>query len=88
MLVRDPCVFRVLVVDCVHDVWEVRAEDKLGNAKADAATEAVMDVRRALVNARGLSYPIIQQLHRFLIAISRVSVNHDGRGGTAPDPLV
>ena len=23
-----------------------------------------------------------------MIAVSRVSVNHDGRGGTAPDPLV
>ena len=30
----------------------------------------------------------MQQLHRFMIAISRVSVSHDGRGGTAPDPLV
>ena len=27
-------------------------------------------------------------LHRFMIAIARVSVNHDGRGGIAPDPLV
>ena len=27
-------------------------------------------------------------LHRFMIATARVSVNHDGRGGTAPDPLV
>ena len=23
-------------------------------------------------------------LHRFMIAIARVSVNHDGKGGTAP----
>ena len=28
------------------------------------------------------------QLHRFTIAVARVTVNHDGRGGTAPDPLV
>ena len=28
------------------------------------------------------------QLHRFMIAVARVTVNHDGRGGTAPDPLV
>ena len=28
------------------------------------------------------------QLHRFLIAVARVTVNHDGRGGSAPDPLV
>ena len=27
-------------------------------------------------------------LHRFFIAISRAVVNHDGRDGTAPDPLV
>ena len=27
-------------------------------------------------------------LHRFMIAVARVSVNHDGKGGTAPDPLV
>ena len=27
-------------------------------------------------------------LHRFMIAVARVSVNHDSRGGTAPDPLV
>ena len=33
-------------------------------------------------------YPIMADLHRFMIAIARVSVNHDGKGGTAPDPLV
>ena len=27
-------------------------------------------------------------LHRFMIAVARVTVNHDGRSGTAPDPLV
>ena len=31
---------------------------------------------------------IVHQLHRFMIAVARVTVNHDGRGGTAPDPLV
>ena len=46
-----------------------------------------MDVRRALVNSRELWYPIMQQLHRFMIAISLVTVNHEGMGGTAPDPL-
>ena len=30
---------------------------------------------------------IMQQLHRFMIAVSRVAVNHDGKG-SAPDPLV
>ena len=55
-----------------------------------------MDVRRALLNAQILWYPIIQLLHRFTIAVcsvvvnhdGRVAVNHDGRDGSAPDPLV
>ena len=34
-------------------------------------------------------YPVmVLTLHRFMIAIARVSVNHDGKGGTAPHPLV
>ena len=32
--------------------------------------------------------PIMLDLHRFMIAFARASVNHDGKGGTAPDPLV
>ena len=28
----------------------------------------------------------LADLHRFMIAIARVSVNHDARGGTAPGP--
>ena len=27
-------------------------------------------------------------LHRFMIAVARVTVNHDGKGGAAPDLLV
>ena len=78
--------------DADVDQGRVRGEDRLGNAQADTATdlgrrhqpESVMDARRILVQVRTHWYPIIQQL----IAVSRVSVNHDGRGGTAPDPLV
>ena len=33
-------------------------------------------------------YPVVQDLHRFFIAVSRAVVNHDDRGGTASDPLV
>ena len=33
-------------------------------------------------------YPVVLDLHRFFIAISRAVVNHDGGVGTAPDPLV
>ena len=38
--------------------------------------------------ARSHWYPIMLDLHRFMIAVARVSVNHDVKGGTAPDPLV
>ena len=71
-------------------------EDRLGGVQADTAadlgwrhqSEAVMDIRRALVKARELWCTIVRQLHRLMIAISRISVNHDWRGGTAPYPLV
>ena len=51
-------------------------------------TELLTDARRSLFQARTLWYLVIQQLHRFMIAVSRVAVNHDGRGSSAPDPLV
>ena len=74
----------------------VGLEDKLGNAVADTAAdlgrlhqpELVMDVWRASLNARDLWYPIMQQLHGFMIAVFGVVVNHEGRGDSAPDPLV
>ena len=56
---------------------QVRLEDRLDTA-ADLVrrhqTVAVMDVWRALLNARELWYPIVLQLHRFMVAASQVSV--------------
>ena len=74
----------------------VRLMDKHGNAEADNAadlgrrhqSEVLIDARRRLFGARSHWYPIMTNLHRFMIAIAWVSVNHDGKGGTAPDPLV
>ena len=74
----------------------VRGEDKLGNDAADEAPDfgrrrvspAVIDARRNLSGVRSRWYPVILDLHRFFIAISRAVVNHDGRDGAAPDPLV
>ena len=74
----------------------VRLIDQQGNVEADIAadlgrrhqTEILIDARRRLLQARGYWYPVVADLHRFMIAIARVSVNHDGKGGTAPDPLV
>ena len=68
--------------------------DRLGSVEADTAadlgwirqSEAVMDIIRVLVDARELWYPIGQQ-HHSMIAISLVSVDHEERSGTAPDPL-
>ena len=68
----------------------LRLEDQLGNAEADTAadlgrrhqSEVLIDARRWLLQARSSWYPIMLDLHRF------VASNHDGRCGTAPDPLV
>ena len=65
----------------------MRLEDKLGNAEDDAAADLgsrhqsglLMDAGRILLRVR---------LHRFMIAVARVAVNHDGKGGSEPDPLV
>ena len=49
---------------------------------------AVIDARRNLSGVCGRWYPLILDLHRFFLSISRTVVNHDGRDGTAPDLLV
>ena len=72
----------------------VREVDRLGNDAADEAADfgrrrdgpAVIDARRNLSGVCGRWYPVILDLHRFFLAISRAVVNHDGRDGTAPDP--
>ena len=74
----------------------VREVDRLGNNAADEAADygrrrvgnIAIDARRNLSGVCGRWYPVILDLHRFFIAISRTVVNHDGREGTAPDPLV
>ena len=72
----------------------VRLVDQQGNAEADTAadlgrrhqSEILIDARRRLLQARSHWDPIMLDLHRFMTAVARVSVNQDGRGGTAPDP--
>ena len=74
----------------------VRLVDQQGNVEADLAadlgrrhhSEVLIYATRKLLQARSYWYPIMTDLHRFMIAIGRVSVNPDGKGGTAPDPLV
>ena len=68
----------------------------MGNDAADEAADfgrrsvgnSVIDARRILSGVCGRWYPVLLDLHRFFIAISRSVVNHDGMDGTAPDPLV
>ena len=75
---------------------QVREVDRLGNNAADEAADfgrrrvgnAVIDARRNLSGVCNRWYPVLLDLHRFFIAISRAVVNHDGGIGTAPDPLV
>ena len=75
---------------------DVRVEDLVGNNGADAAADLgrlrqndeVITARRNLLRVRRSWYPIMLDLHRFMVAISRIEVNHDGSGGTAPDAVV
>ena len=77
-------------------IGRVREVDRFGNIAADEAADfgrrrvghAVIDARRNLSGVCGRWYPVIIDLHRFFIAISRAVVNHDGQDGTAPDPVV
>ena len=43
-------------------------------------SEVLVDARRRLLKARSYWYLVMLDLHRFMIAIAGVSVNHDGRG--------
>ena len=78
------------------DSGHVRLEDLVGNNGADAAADLgrlrqqddVITARRNLLRVRRLWYPIVLDLHMFMVAISRIGVNHDGFGGTAPDAMV
>ena len=72
-------------------VGQVRELDRLGNNAADEAADfgrrcvdhAVIDARRNLSGVCKRWYPIVWELHRFFIAISRVVVPHDDFVGTA-----
>ena len=74
----------------------VRLADQLENAEADFAadlgrrhqSEVLIGAKRRLLKARSYWYPVMRDLHRFMIAVARVTVYPDGRGGTAPDSLV
>ena len=75
---------------------DVRLEDLVGNEGADTAADLgrfrqhddVITARRNLLRVRRLWHPIMLDLHRLMVAISRIEVNHDGFGGTAPDAMV
>ena len=67
----------------------MREADKIGNDMADEAADFgrrkvgtdVLDARREHAGACRIWYPITRDLHRFFIAIARVIVNDDGKGG-------
>ena len=73
----------------------VREQDKVGNDAADDAADfgrrsvhhAIIDAGRYLSAVCGRWYPVVMDLPRFFIAISRAVVNHDGSDSTALDPL-
>ena len=71
-----------------------RFEDQHGTAEVDTAADVVISLKCSLMLGVGCSKLVVigtifmLDLHRFMIAVAWVTVDHDGRGGTAPDPLV
>ena len=47
-----------------------------------------IDVRRRFLSACSSWYPVVLDLHRFFIAITRAAVNEDGCAGVALHPTV
>ena len=74
---------------------DVRHEDLIGNSGAHTAADlgrirqqdVLISARHGLIRARRHPYPIIFDLHKFMVAFSRAEVNHDGHGGTALDAM-
>ena len=74
----------------------VREVDRIGNNEADAAADlgrkrvhyAVSDARRLVHRACSVWYPVVENLHRFFIAIARTALNEDGAVGTSLHPVV
>ena len=73
----------VLMWSRVGSVWRTAWATFEADAAADLGrlhqSEALMDAQRVLLNARETTGLWLR---------SMVSVNHDGRGGSATDPLV
>ena len=78
------------------DKGDARHDDLVGNDGADTAADwgrlrqqdGVISARRALIRIRLHWYLIMLELHKFMVAISRIEVPHDGYGGTAPDAMI
>ena len=74
----------------------VRQEDLVGNDGADAAADlgwlrqnsGVINECRALLHGGRHWYPTMAELHKFMVAVSRILVNHHGHGGTALDAMI
>ena len=74
---------------------DVRAADMLENDRADKAaemgrlhlSEPAIDARRALFGARRHRYSTMLDLQKYIVAIPRNVVNHDGLGSTALDAI-
>ena len=80
-----------MILDC-----RGRELDRIGNNFADQAADygrrgvdaSVTDARRGFARACRHWYRLFCHLHRYFIAIPRTVVDGNGRGSTAPNPMV
>ena len=68
-----------------EEVERGQGEDQFGKTHADLAAKLGESTSLKWPWILG-RYPIVVQLLKFMVAVSWVSVNHEGRGGCALDP--
>ena len=87
---------RVMLKRLWFGLGEARDLDRLGNNRADEAADFrrrrvpwwIIDAQRNCSGVCARWRPVFLGLHRFLVAIARAVVNHDGGTGTSMDPMV
>ena len=62
--------------------WGTLEADTAADMGRRHQSEVLIDAGRRLLKARSYWYPVMPDLHRFMIAVARVTGNHDDRGGT------
>ena len=78
------------MVTCLDSVKvsKVKGADTAADLGRLRQQDDVITAGRDLLRARRHGHPTLLDLHKFMVVISSIEVNHDGSGGTPPDAMV